>query len=121
MKSNRRLKKIVDNTKLFTPQQRQRERELKAERQALSKQEQLILARELYDNWKGQMVSEGCLVTAIASRFDAFRKVLKERIANKQILQLIFAELHWAEIKFLAAYGPRGAGPKKSKQKPHSN
>lgn len=103
-KKNRLIPKVVDNSKLIIAKQKALAH---AEARDQKQKKDLLRARQLYEIWKDQFMAEGCPVDKVHSRFDAFRQALKKQIKNRPVVQAIFAELHFAEIKFLAVHGPR--------------
>lgn len=103
MKNRITKKEIKDNTALFA---KNRKRE-KAEKAADRRKGELLRARELYDAWQKEFVKEGCFADQVSARFEAFRRLLRERVKDRDVRRVIIGELHWAEVKFIAAYGQR--------------
>lgn len=90
-------------------------REMMARRRAKAKEEreqavrdELMKGRMLYEAFKDEMCKEGAYAPDIIQRFEAFKKMLKRKIKNKDVLRAMLAEASYAEIKFVSVYGPRG-------------
>lgn len=105
-KRYRRLRNeaVKNNLREFSKHRREKHEE----REASDAKEQLGRARLMYETFKSELTSEARTAPQVIADFEAFKDVIKKIVKHEHTRRVILDEINFAQLKFIAAYGPKG-------------